>query len=242
MDDNYITAPALYALANGRNCDGPDNCHWCGAPCPRVLAHDDQRHPMTAGRHPYAKFPGNQYQCIGCWLFGKQKITTFWLGGGYKDSQTPSKHSWWITAEGCWAVRLPEDTTALYKVLLRPPLRFALSLLEGQNPPPNRLQMALANCHTEIKASTPLTFTVNEVPFCYSVYELEEALTSPGDLAGRLPGVRELIRILGPYKEMEEPDRGKGRPLGSETLPNNAKKLVAAVATSGFPVVPELKV
>ena len=245
MDEDAfaLTAPSLYAIANSKVCAGPDNCHWCGAHCERLLPHGDKRSPMAVGKHPYARFPNNNYQCIGCWLFGRKLVTTFILGGGLKDSQDPSKHSWWITTEGSWTVRIPQDAAALYKVLLRPPMTFVCSLLEGPNSPPNRLQTALANNHKEIKASTPLTFTINGVPYCYSVYELEEALTSPGDLAGMLPGVRELIRLLGPYKELEDSaKKGKGRPAGTETLPNTAKKIVTAEATSGFPMVPSLKV
>lgn len=246
MDDvSALTAPALFAQAHSRVCAGPDSCYWCGAPCPKILAHDDPRPPVRATPNPFAKRPGNSYQCIGCWLFGKPKTTVFWLSGDFKDSQTASKHSWWITASGAWGIRIPEDSAALYKALLRPPLRFVLSLLDGDNPGPNRLHTALANDHPEIKASTPLTFTVNGVPFCYTVYELEEALTNPGDAAGLLPGVRELLRILGPYKALEAPKvkKERGRPAGSETLPNKNKKLVTVGASaSGFPTAPALTV
>lgn len=242
-DYHHLTAPALYASAHGRKCEGPDRCHWCGAPCPRLLIHDDNRSPMIQTRHPHARFPGNAYQCMGCWLFGRQRVTVFYADGTYKDGQTPYKHSWWITEKECRSIRIPQDAPSLYRMILRPPLKFALALLDGPNPPPNRLQLALANDHQEIKASTPLTFTVNEVPFCYNIYELEEVLTSPdADLSGRLPGVRELIRLLGPYKELEDSiKKERGRPSGSETLPNMTKKLVAATATSGFPTVPELR-
>ena len=240
-----LTAPAIYALANGKVCDGPDNCHWCGAKCPRLLPHDDKRDPLIRTRNPHARFPGNQYQCIGCWLFGRQRISVTWLSGGIKDGQSPANHSWWMTPHGSWGVRIPEDSEALYKILLRPPLQFVLTFVEGKDPI-NRLQMALANDHAEIKASTPLTFTINDVPYCYNVYELEEALTSPEDLSGMLPGVRELVRLLGPYKTgaAPAPKREKGRPLGShgaDNKPNSTKNVVTVMAASGTPTVAEVK-
>jgi hypothetical protein len=57
------------------------------------------------------------------------------------------------------------------------------------------------NDNREVKADTPLWFTVNGVSFQYTIHELETALTS-GEAYE--PGARELLRLLGPCPAMAE--------------------------------------
>lgn len=229
----FPSAPAMYAAACGRECTGPDRCYWCGAPCPRLLPHDDPRPTLGMKANPHARCPGNQYQCNGCWLFARKKVTVRWVAGDFTDGLTPARLSWWITPNAAAGIRPGPDSHAMYAILLRPPLRFTLSLLAGTNQPPNRLQMALANDHREIKAGTPLTFTINGIPFAYTVYELEEALKT-GDASGCEPGVRELTKLLGDYPPLKPQKIEKqGRPPGSRTQPNITKDVVTAPTSGG---------
>lgn len=221
-----LTAPALYALACGHECSGPDRCYWCAAPCAKVIPHNDQPPALVARKaNPHARCPGNQYQCVGCWLFGRARVTVHWLGGGLADGMSPARLSWWLTPDGAWAVR-PEDAAALYEALRRPPLRSCLALLDGE--PVNRLQNGLVNDLDVVKAGTPLAFTINGVPHAYTIYELDEVLKG-ADPAGTEPGVQALLRLFGqPAAEKKKLERG--RPAGSLTQPNVTKNVLAAAS------------
>lgn len=214
-------ASELYAMTQGAVLCGPDECHWCGSPCQRLLAHDESPPLPGVRRTGGARRPGNTFVCLGCWLWRRKRITIRFLRGlkgDYKDGQCPLWHSWLVTDAGAWALR-PEDRPRLWEVLLKPPLRFVLGLLDevGET---SCIHLMKVNDVQEVKADTPLTFTVNNVPYVYTVYELEEAILQGPE--GREPGAQALLRLLGgppeDLRSKDEPEkRGPGRPLKSET-------------------------
>ena len=135
------------------------------------------------------------------------------------------KHSWWITERGAWVIG-PDDKQALYEKLLCPPLKFVLTLLDS-NSSSNLLQLAAVNQHNTIKANTPLEFTINNIKFTYSVYELKEGLSNHKEgKPGKEPGVRELIKLLGPCHILETEKRSRGRPTTEEAEQNSIKKTI----------------
>jgi len=222
-----VLASQIYALSQNSKCSGEQSCHWCGGPCGRLWLHDDPPPVPCYRTNSSARKPANPYICCGCWLWRRKKITAPYLSSGMKDSQTPNSHSWWITESGAWALRPVEnDSLALWKILASPPLRFVLCfvtsqpLASGRTDFPagisNLIHLAVANDHKEIKASTELHFTINNIPHSYTVYELEEATKHGAD--GKAPGVRELFRLLGqPQAAAEAPrQKGAGRPAGSK--------------------------
>lgn len=217
------TASELYALSSNTVCEGPDECHWCGAPCHRRWAHDDL--PPAIGRpksQSRAKRPGNGYVCNACWTWKRPRVTAMFLGGGYKDGQCAENWSWYVAGNRASALRFgnPLDRDALYERLLDPPPRFFLSLRQEG---PNLLQYAILNTLDDsFTASSPVAFTLDNKPLSYSVYELEYALANGPE--GTEPGVQTLLRLFGmpPKKETltfaagEEAEapvrRGRGRP------------------------------
>jgi hypothetical protein len=135
------------------------------------------------------------------------------------DRQKALNHSWWITDVGAWSIR-PQDWRLLKPLLIKPPKTFVLSLIDK---PPNQLQTAIINDHCEVKADTPLGFTLDNTPYWYTTYELAEALKT-GELSGE-PGVRllaERIRAVEPIvpQAPPEPKRmgGKADIGGSGTI------------------------
>ena len=217
-----FTASELFAISQSTQCSGPDECHWCGAPCERKWPHDDL--PPTIGglkSRSLAKRPGNGFICNGCWAWKRPRVTVPFLGGGYKDGQCAENWSWYISGGKACALRPgdPSDRDALYERLLDPPPRFFLSLRQEG---PNLLQYAILNTpSTGFTASSQLTFTLDNKPLCYTVYELEHAIDKGPE--GTEPGVQALLRIFGvpPKKdsisfteeEQEAPTRrGRGRP------------------------------
>lgn len=208
-----LLASDLYARAHSVKNEGEDECHWCGAPCRRFYIHDDvQQIPFTRSRST-ARRPANSYICQGCWHWRRRRVTVNFLGGDFLDLQTAADHSWWVTERGAYAVRSGDDFGLLYDLLLKPPLRFLLSLVEGSTR--NELQLAVCNDVPEILADTRLTYTLNNIPHVYTIYELEQALL--GGVQGKEPGVQALIRFLGPLsspnkEEVIQPKRDRGRP------------------------------
>lgn len=207
-----LLASDLYAISQSSKCEGNDECHYCSAPCKKHLPHMEPV-PLPGNKRPYvAKRPGNGYICMGCWLWRRQSLTIEWMDGklkngaiqmgGFRDRQTPSNHSWYITDERAWSVmphphHLTSQPTneALYSLLLKPKIRFCLALLEGGSK--NHLQLMIANEIAKIEADTPITYTVNGIPYHYTVYELEEALKYR-ETEGKEPGVAMLLHLLGP--------------------------------------------
>ena len=185
----------LYAQSQSRPCSGDDLCYWCGSPCDRKIQHGVPKAEVGTKKTQLAKNPGGNWICNGCNLWRRPLVTVRFHHGAYVDRRCPMDYSWFITDTDALAVQFAE-ANPLYKVLLDPPLRFCLSLIDvGEK---NQIQYAEVNDLQEIKADTPLKWTLNNKPFRYTVYELEVAMKQ--GTAGVDPGVRELMRRLGPPK------------------------------------------
>lgn len=230
------TVAQLYASLQQYHCDGTDHCHWCGSPCHRFHLHDDPPPIIGIRSKSGAKYPANAYMCWGCYLFRRERMTVEHLSKlqppdkGYTDGQCPMNHSWFITTSGARII-LKKDYPALWQLLLNPPLTFCLALLD---PPANNfVHLFHLNEVMEIKAGTPLKFTINNILHSYTVHELEDALTSK-TLDGKEPGVHALLRLLGPPISSspslsESPKvKPKGRPTEEEDPYKKSKKLIRA--------------
>lgn len=211
-----LTAGALYATSQGQSCMGPEECHWCGAPCERKWPCDDTISPIFGGsKRFFARRPGNGYICIGCKIWRRPRVTIDFIGGGFKDGQSAEKWSWFVTPEHAYALRPDEllDRDALYNKLLDPPRQFSLALKIEL---PTQLQHIEVNDLPEINSGTPLKFTLDNKLLTYTTYELEYALKHGPE--GTDPGVQAIIKMFGaPVRENvpEEPappKRGRGRP------------------------------
>lgn len=219
-----LRASELYAISQSNRCTGPEGCHWCGAACGRLWLHDEPPAILGVRRDRLALNPNGLYICIGCWLWRRKRVTVNFLphtdGNGaptYLDRQEAPKWSWLVTEAGSWALR-EGDAQALVSFLVAPPLRFFLSLLDGNTPPPNHLQMCLANNFEQIGGDTPLRFTINNIPHQYTVYELEDVLTG-GGVVGKEPGVRALASFLKLKIDAREVKTKAGRPKMPEHQP-----------------------
>jgi hypothetical protein len=216
------TAPEVYALSQGGRCQGPLECHYCAAPCDATYRHGEFIPPLM-GRPTgpgHRARPGNQHICVGCWLWRRGRVTAPFLSGGLKDGVAPKSQDWLITSNIAKAIS-PDCKAKLLAALLSPPLKFALVLSEKVKRD-NSLQCCPANDHDVIRADTELRFTIDDVTFTYTVYDLEQA--AKGTVQGRGAGARELIRLLGPVPSglishvartpdpNDEGPRGKGRP------------------------------
>ncbi len=216
-----FSASDLFASQHGQKCSGPEHCHWCGAPCERKWPHDEPAPvPFQRTSPEVLRRVSRPYVCYGCHIYARQRVTVPFLSGGFKDpgkiARGFSEWSWWLTELGCWGVRLEDvaDRKSLLKLLLKPPLRFALSLLDGDKT--NYLYKATSNDHKEVKADTRLLFTLDGTPHSYSVYELERS-TKDGP-AGKDPGVGLLCLLL----HIEEPvvkEVSKHGPAAMQTHP-----------------------
>lgn len=212
-------ASEFYAGSEGAACCGGQQCHYCTAPCTRLWRHREPPPVPFARSTTTAKKPESPWMCQACWLWQRKRVTVHWLSGGFKDCLCAMDHSWLIR-EGCARAVRSECREELYKILLAPPLKFSLSLLEGDKPPPNLLQLHLLNDNAEVKADTELHYTINNIPHAYTVYELEETLLHGED--GRMPGARALLRVLGPMpgmvREEDKEKLRKGRPTVEERM------------------------
>lgn len=242
-----IPAPQLYAEANGAKCQGERRCYWCGSPCTSLLRHNESPVQIGVKVSVAVKVRSSPYVCVGCWLFQAASTTArFMTSGQYMDRQQPSKHSWWITEKDARVIRTfvsgevrsggtagqgrkgNTDHQALWESLLSPPPRFALALVTPGNP--NLLQLTPVNSHDfttgeqNWKVGSPLSFTVDNVPYSFTHYDLREALKY-GVTEGKEPGVRKLIEFLGPPPahltsglraelERENAPAERGRPKG----------------------------
>lgn len=227
------TASEVYALSQGAECVGPEQCHYCAGPCARSFTHGEPIGLFTG--MPVGgvrKRPSCPYVCIGCWLWRRKRRGVAYMGGGNKENTTPCRHSWYVTPNGAWAIS-DQSAPTLYARLLSPPPLFFLAFIEGDPSPDNLIQLGHANDNGRLNADTELTFTINNVPYRYTVYELEQAaLTGP---QGREPGVQALLRILGQVPsdlikhvvvaETPEEKREKGRPVKTpDNRPNDLKR------------------
>ena len=159
-------------------------------------------------------FAWNPWICEGCRIWRRPRITVNLLDGKQLDGQSAHRWSWWVEDSGAWGITR-ETYQTLWTKILRPPLRFFLAFLDGPDIK-NHIQLCIANDLPIIKNNTWLAFTVNGIPFRYSIYELEEALQR--GQSGKEPGVQELIRLLGPcniYPKVNPKDeeRKPGRPV-----------------------------
>ena len=163
-----MLASELYAQFHETKCEGDEKCHWCGAPCKRLWMHDDPAPVAFVKTVTHAKFYQSMYICQGCWLYRRKRVTISFLEGDIKDGQAACNYSWFISKTQRSAIRNP--CPLLYKTLVKPPLTFSLSFIEGSNIE-NLLQYSVVNDFSEIKETTPLVFTVNNKPHQYtSIY------------------------------------------------------------------------
>lgn len=224
-----LTASQIYASSQGVKCIGQRRCHWCAAPCTEQYICYDDPVVLFEKRKSTAKLFGEPYLCIACWNFQRPRTTVPFLHGGLVDGKAPRDYSWWITPSNAWGITPIESADKMYALLLDPPRCFVLALLEGSGYK-NDIHLALANEPEELKADTPLHFTINNVPHSYTTYELREALK--GKQSGREPGVHAIMRWLGPYNDpTPEVKRERGRP--PKTEPDDGKITQKVHAMSG---------
>lgn len=219
----------LAGLENKTNA-GYLRCHWCGAPCDPKIPHDDVPFLPFQESTTTALCPAEHFICLGCGIYKQTSVTVMFLEGGLKDRQNLARHSWLLDGNGVRGIRR-ESHWGLYDYLLAPPLRFCLSLLrEPGGKLTNLLQLAVVNDFKEIKADTPLAYTLDNHRLEYTIYELGEGLRHGTD--GKLPGVRTLIELLGPKPGMSDlgdaEKRGRGRPAKSPDQPpgNPSRKVI----------------
>lgn len=260
----FLPATQLYAQAHGAKCEGPHRCYWCGSPCTSLLRHNELPPQIGVKVSVAVKVRSSPYVCVGCWLFQATSMTArFMTSGQYMDRQQPSKHSWWITSKEAKAIRTfasrtahsgqivnqlwqgHTDHQALWENLLCPPPQFALALVSSGNP--NLLQLTPANHLDEVKVGSPLSFTVDNVPYSFTHYDLREALKH-GVTEGKEPGVRKLIEFLGPppanltsglraelKKENAPLERGRPKGMSGKGTPQalDAKQLHQPIPKNG---------
>ncbi len=206
-----LLASELFAISQSSKCEGEDSCHWCGAPCKRLWSHNEPAKFPGVKPLECSKRPANSYVCVGCWLFRRPRVTVRFLDGSLVDGKSLKNYSLWITEEGTWGVR-KEDSAFLYKLLLQPPVRYCLSLIEEKNF--NQIQVAISNDFADIKADSLLSFTINNTVYQYTTYDLEKGLQGA---SGMEPGVGALLRFLGPCQMFkDEEKKEKGRPTKQE--------------------------
>ncbi len=192
-----MQASELFALAHSTACVGPHECHWCAAPCKALWIHDEPPvllFSRPTGKSP-ARRPGNSYVCAGCLFWSRRSVTVRFLSGRFMDRKTAEDFSWLVTEDGALAVDPadPVDCVKLYEILLAPPFTFAL-LVKGDGPV--ALQLGVANDIGELRADTPLAFTVGNVTHSYTVYDLSQTLRN-AESGGNEPGVQALVRAFG---------------------------------------------
>ena len=122
----------FYAQICNRPNKGFSECHWCGAKASQGVIHDEPP-PIPFIRSATQKLAARQrnpWLCNGCVLWRQSSITTWSLQGKIKDGRSPMRCSWWLTEKSALEIRLPDDAQALWKLLLKPPLRFCLALLD----------------------------------------------------------------------------------------------------------------
>ena len=214
-----MSAPQLYAASQGTRCEGKYECHWCGSPCDDLHRHDDPPPVPFVKYKSTAKRPNANWVCRGCALFRRKRVTVPYMSGGYSDGKSAADYSWWVTPQGAYAV-LQEHHAALYDHLLAPPLHFCLALRQKEKV---LLHLAAVNELSEIKATTPLAFTLDNKAMEYTVYELEEALRQ--GTQGRIPGARALVEALGPFDLAAK--RERGRPRKEEEPLERSRRVVA---------------
>lgn len=233
MEKKSVYASEVYAQSQGNECFGFQECHWCGAPCGDLFPHDDLLiHSIQIGirkLHTYAKRPNNTYICMGCWLWRRKRLTITFMDADYKDGRCPVNFSWLITPDYAKAIK-STNKKEIYGYLLNPEKVFVLSLITEKSI--NHLHCAIANAHEVVTAETELFFTIDNIVLSYTIYELEDALTSSPQ--GKSPGIISLIHFFGPidipFKEQIK--KRVGRPTLEEsshhTEQQRLKRIIAA--------------
>lgn len=206
-------ASQLFAEVHSLRCSGEERCHWCCAPCGRDHVHDDDPPVPYHRSKSTALVVCSPWICEGCRVYRQPRVSLRFLDERLLDRQAIARHSWLLTPEG---IRGIDDgcKSLLYDVLLTPPRRFALALRAETGE--TLLQLAVVNQHDAVAANTTLYYTLDNIRHSYTVYELEHGLKH--GLDGKMPGVRALVRFLGPRAVEpitlnEEPEeRKRGRP------------------------------
>lgn len=245
-----LTAPWLYARSQSTDCSGPEQCHWCTAPCKRLgtRVHDDPPPAILTRWLTRARCRNSAYICEGCWQWGRRSITACFLGGGFKDRQAPKNHSWLITQEGAYAVlqpaqfitihgKSPVGPHPLWDWLLNPDNSFVLSIRGSED---NLLYLSPVNDCIEIKGNTPLSFSHNNLPLSFTVADIEAARQSG---QSNEPGVRRLIELFGPPPPKQTTLDSQGRSAARHQVTGavnsdatfRGQKHLAKLAASGQP-------
>lgn len=228
-----LSAPAIYTQSQYRKlAPGRFRCHWCADPCDDKLQHRDYR-TVPDQKRAGVRIPAVPYECLGCWLWRRTRVTVTFLDEKNKDLQCPGHHSWWVTPASARAVRR-EDYGALYELLLKPPPTFFLALLVKDAH--NHLDRAVANdTMPAAEVGGVLSYTIDSVPYTYTPYDLEHALR--GGVNGREPGTRKLVETLGawtpPDVETKQQANRKPGERGRPPALEDGKKLRQPVVCSG---------
>lgn len=218
-------ASEMFALQAGLKCEGPETCHWCGAPCKARWPHGEPP-PLPYRKTPatHALYPSAPWICAGCWAYRRTRVTVPHISSGFRDKQCFMEWSWILTPQACHGIRLDHDLDRkrLLELLQKPPLQFALALLSGLGI--NHIQQAKVNWHAEVRSDTVLAYTLDGSPHTFSVYELTEGAKSGFD--GKSGGTAVLARLLhaepqsDPISFPPAPDkRGRGRPAKGDEQP-----------------------
>lgn len=209
-------------------------CHWCSTTTdtdPKLRHDDTPPMPFTKSKWK-AQCPAEAFICWGCHQWRKGRSTITYLNGTFKDSQEIPSNSWFITSENCLAISdtvgnlthnfLNTTPKSDYKILaeklLHPPSLFVLCFKGDDKSIPNWLHLCKLNENKEVTDATPLYFTVANIPYMYTVYELGLALRK-GSEVNQEPGTAYLTNLFRPFYPLEtepgvleEDKRGKGRP------------------------------
>lgn len=226
------TASEMYALAEGNPCRGKESCHWCGAPCPDLWPHDDPpaNTPFVkvSANRVFAKNRNGRFVCAGCRLFRRMSTTVTFLGGGLKDRQHPPNHSWIMMGGRNFGLDVG-SYLKLWEVLTAPPKSFCLAFREGNGP--NHIQLFTVNGNGEVKADTPLTFTVNGIEHQFTVHELEQGRKlGLKDLVG-MGGSQFLLKLLIPHlPPLPVKENTGGRPTLEKGVANPSHRPVTGKA------------
>ena len=229
-----LSAAALYAISQGSECNGTEECHWCASPCKRLWLHDEPTPAPYTRVVRYCKRPGAPYVCSGCWHWRRRSVSVRFLDGRMVDRKAPPDFSWLITPAEAWGIDFTSEANRerLLEILLSPPPVFSLILHDGENP--SQLQYAEANDHKEARADTPLFFTRGNVKFSYTVFDLEQVLKHP-EIDANEPGVRTLISVCGRpevFVEKEGPKKG-----GQSKKPSETGGYANRVVSSKMPIL-----
>lgn len=219
-----MLASTLFAQLNSKKQKGYERCHWCGGACDRSWQHDDSPPIPFVKNKNGAHCPSEPWICVGCMMWRKPRTTIRYHDGTQRDSQCPMNFSWFLTAHDAFALR-PNELTKIYPVLLAPPRVFTLSLITNT---PNRIHCMVVNEFAEVTQGSRLTFTLDNMPFEWSPYELEHALRNGAE--GKEPGVRTLIGLLGPF-ELPALPPAEVKPQGGRPQPLADGKILKKVIT-----------